>query len=61
MLQIGTELPDVVHTVKVEILPDQPDKAKILSQRNEKIDNPKRFDDTAFYPGAILLVGELVK
>lgn len=61
MLQIGTELSDAVHTVRIEILPDQPDKAKILSQRNEKIDNPKRFDDTAFYPGAILLVGELIK
>jgi hypothetical protein len=60
-LLIGTELPDTVHTVKIEIHPDQPDKAKILSQRHEKINDPKRFDDTAFYPGALLLVGELVQ
>jgi lysophospholipase L1-like esterase len=59
-LAIGTDLPDVVHTVKIEIQKDQPDKAKILAQRGQKIDNPKRFDDTAFYPGALLLVGELV-
>ena len=60
-LVIGTDLPDTVHTVKIEIHPEQPDKAKILSQRHEKIDNPKRFNDTAFYPGALLLVGELVE
>lgn len=60
-LLIGTDLPDTMHTVKIEIHPDQPDKAKILSQRNEKINDPKRFDGTAIYPGAILLVGEIVK
>jgi lysophospholipase L1-like esterase len=59
-LFIGADLPDTVHTVEIEISRDQPDKAKILSQRQEKMDDPKRFDDTAFYPGAILLVGELV-
>ncbi|QOV88185.1 SGNH/GDSL hydrolase family protein [Humisphaera borealis] len=58
-LLIGTELADAVHTVKIEIHPDQPDKAKILSQRNEKIDKPERFDGRAFYPAAILLVGDL--
>ncbi len=58
---IGTELPDTVHTVKIEIHPDQPDKAAILAQRGGKIDKPERFDGTAFYPGAILLVGEIVK
>ena len=60
-LMIGTELPDAVHTVKIDIHPDQPDKAKILAQRNEKIDKPERFDGRAFYPAAILLVGELVE
>ncbi|HEY3901427.1 MAG TPA: SGNH/GDSL hydrolase family protein [Chthoniobacter sp.] len=58
---IGTEMPDTVHTVKIEIHPDQPDKAKILATRNNKIDKPERFDGTNFYPGAILLVGEMVK
>ena len=59
-LMIGTELPDAIHTVKIEIHPDQPDKATILSKNGNKIDKPERFDDTAFYPGAILLVGEIV-
>lgn len=60
-LLIGSELPDAVHTVKIEIHPEQPDKSKILAQRNNKIDKPERYDGTAIYPGAILLLGELVK
>ncbi|MBI3854720.1 MAG: SGNH/GDSL hydrolase family protein [Planctomycetes bacterium] len=60
-LLVGTELPDAVHTVKIEIHPDPPDKARILAQRNEKMDKPERYQGTAFYPGAILLVGELLK
>jgi hypothetical protein len=59
-LLVGSELSDAVHTVKIEIHPQQPDQAEILAQRREKIDKPERFDDTAFYPGALLLVGELV-
>jgi len=59
-LGLGTELPDTVHTVKIEVHPQQPDKAKILATRNNTMDKPERFDGTAFYPGAILLVGELV-
>lgn len=58
---IGTELADEVHTVKIEIHPDQPEKAKILAQRNEKMDKPERFHGTNYFPGAILLVGEIVK
>lgn len=58
---LGTELQDTVHTVKLEIHPEQPDKAKILATRNNKIDKPERYDGTAFYPGAILMLGELVK
>lgn len=58
---IGSDLPDGPHTVRLELDKSQPDKAKILSQRNEKMNDPKRFDDTAWYPGAILLLGELVE
>lgn len=59
---IGTELPDVVHTVKIELLAEPLDKAKILASRNQqKIDDPKRYAGLTFNPGAILLVGELVK
>jgi hypothetical protein len=60
-LFVGSELPDEVHTVKIEIDPAPPDKAAILAKRQEKMDKPERYQGTAFYPGAILLVGELVK
>lgn len=60
-LVIGSELPDAEHTVKIEIHPEQPDKAAILATRKNKIDKPERFDGTAIYPGAILMLGELVK
>ena len=59
-LFVASDLPDAIHTVTVEVLPDQPDKARILASRGEKMDNPARFIDRAFYPGALLLVGELV-
>lgn len=46
---------------EIKVHPDQPDKAAILAKRNEKIDKPERFDGRCFYPGAILLVGEIVE
>lgn len=58
---IGSELADTEHTVKIELLPEAPDKAKILAQRNQTIDDPKKFAGLTFSPGAILIVGELVK
>ena len=60
-LMIGADLPDEVHTVKIEIHPEQPDKAAILAKNKNTIDKPERFNGTAFYPGAILLAGEMVK
>ncbi len=60
-LMLGSELPDQEHTVKIEIHPDQPDKASILAKNKNVIDKPERFNGTAIYPGAILLLGDLVK
>ena len=57
-LSVAEGLPKGVHSVKITIHREQPDKAKILSQRNEKMDDPKRFDGTSWYAGAILLIGE---
>jgi len=57
---VGTKLPDAVHTVRLELLPDDFDKAAILAQRKEKMDKPERFADRHFFPGALLVVGELV-
>ena len=61
-LNIGLNLSsNTVHTVKIEVYPDQPDKVKILSLRQGKMDDPKHFDDRAWYPGDLMLVGDLVK
>jgi len=57
-LSVAEGLPDGVHSVKITIHPEKPDKSTILSQRQEKMDNPKRFDGTTWYAGAILLLGE---
>ncbi len=61
VLPIGTDLPDALHTVKLEILPDQPDRMKLLGERAKNLDRPQRFQGTCFYPGALLLVGKLVQ
>jgi hypothetical protein len=60
-LSILEGAPDAEHAIKITIHPEQPDKARILSQRGEKIDDPKRFDGTACYAGALLLIGDPVE
>jgi len=60
-LMTGSELSNTVHSVRIELHPDQPDKVKILSQRQERMDNPKRFDGRAWYAGALMLIGDLVE
>jgi len=60
-MPIGENLPDAIHSVKIEISPDQPDKAAILAKNGNKIDKPADYDATTFYPGAILVVGGIVK
>jgi len=59
-LSVAEGMPESLHTVKLTVRPEQPDKARILSERGEKMDDPKRFDGTSWYAGAILLVGDLV-
>ncbi len=61
MAMFATGLPDTEHTVKLEIHPDQPDKVKILEKRNEKMDDPKRFEGRAWYAGSLMLIGDLVE
>ncbi len=56
---VGTDLPDEVHQVKIELLPEAFDKAAILSQNKNKIDKPERFEGRYFYPGAVLILGEM--
>ena len=63
-LQVADGLPNTVHTVTLRILSEQPNKLQILHQRreNESIKelDPKVYNDTAWYAGAILLIGDLV-
>jgi hypothetical protein len=60
-IMVAEKLPDALHTVKIEVSAEALDKLKILSQRNEKMDNPKRFDGTNWYPGSLLLIGDLAE
>ena len=57
---VGTDLPEGLHTVRLELLADPIDKAAILAQKKNKIDKPERFAPLHFFPGGLLLVGELV-
>jgi lysophospholipase L1-like esterase len=56
----GSTLSNTVHEVRLTLDPAPLDKAKILAQRNEKIDSPKRFEPAHWYAGALMIVGELV-
>ena len=60
-LGVGSELPDTIHSVRIEIHPETPDKAAILAKRNQQVEDQEKYIGTAFYPGALLLVGELVE
>lgn len=60
-LVIGDRLADAVHEVTIEIHPDMPDKTALLAKIGNKMDKPERFQGTALYPGALLLIGEIVK
>ena len=57
---VGTDLTDGVHSVRLELLADPIDKAAILAQKKNKIDKPERFAPLHFFPGGLLIVGELV-
>ncbi len=60
-LTLGTDLTNTVHRVKIEIAATPPDKGKIITDKAAFAATPEKFVGTAFYPGAILLVGEVVK
>jgi hypothetical protein len=62
-LRLASDLPDTVHTVEIRLDAASPDKASILFADNlpdlEK--NPAKYQGTAWYPGALMLLGELVE
>jgi len=57
---VGRDLPDAVHSVRLELLADPIDKAAVLAKNKNQIDKPERFAPLEFHPGALLLIGELV-
>lgn len=57
---VGTDLPEGEHTVRLELLADPIDKAAVLAKNKNKIDKPERFAPLNFFPGALLILGELV-
>lgn len=57
---VGSDLPEGVHSVRLELLADPIDKAAVLAKNKNKIDKPERFAPLEFHPGGLLLVGELV-
>ena len=54
--------PDKVHTVEIEIHPDQPDRSSVTNrEKSKKHFNPKRYDGTAMRVAGVMIIGELVE
>lgn len=60
-IMVAENLSDTTHSIKMEIQAEPPDKRKILAQRNETMDDPRRFEGIAWYAGYLLLIGDLVE
>ncbi|MFM7741912.1 MAG: GDSL-type esterase/lipase family protein, partial [Verrucomicrobiota bacterium] len=57
---VGRDLPEGVHSVRLELQADPIDKAAVLAKNKNKIDKPERFAPLEFHPGGLLVIGELV-
>jgi hypothetical protein len=61
-LPIASGLDDKVHTVKIEIHPEQPDRSSATNrEKHKKGYNPKKYDGTCLRVAGIMLIGELVE
>lgn len=61
-LTIGEGLADTVHTVSIEIYPQQPNRSSVVDVEKDKPGfDAKRYDGTALRVGAILLIGDIVR
>jgi lysophospholipase L1-like esterase len=63
MLGVARGLPDAVHTVKIELLADPPDKARILQEGRLAAEDPKgpKYAGINWYAGGVLIVGDLAE
>lgn len=60
-MTIGAGLPDAVHTVTVEIHPEQPDRSSVTDQERTKPNfDPQKYDGTILRVGSLMLIGDLV-
>jgi len=57
-LAIASGLPDEIHTVKIELSPDQPDRTPASKQEKGAFD-PKKYDGTILRFGSIMLIGDV--
>ena len=61
-LGLGGNLEDRVHTVSVEVHPEQPDRSSVVDREKVKPGfDPKKYDGTAVRVGWIMLIGEIVE
>jgi len=61
-LGIGSGLEDTVHTVTVEIHPDQPDRSSVTDKEKNKPDfDPAKYDGTVLRVASLMLIGDLVE
>ena len=63
LLSLGSDLENTTHTVSIKVLGEKIDKAKILASRNPGVveKDPAKYEGLYWYPGAIFIIGELVK
>jgi len=63
IISIADNLEDKEHEVTLRVLPESPDKRKILFPRNvaDMDKNPAKYVPNDWYPGAIFIVGEQIK
>ena len=53
--------PAKVHTVEIEIHPEQPDRSPVTNrEKNKKNFDPKKYDGTALRVAGILIIGQIV-
>lgn len=61
-LGIGEGLEDKVHTVSVEVYPEQPDRRVVTDREKDKPGfDPKKYDGTVLRIGSIMLIGDIVR
>jgi hypothetical protein len=53
---------DKVHTVEIEIHPDQPDRSVVTNrEKSKKHYNPKKYNGTAMRVGGVMVIGDIVE